>query len=306
MKYILSLVFVFLIQLSIIEAKSYSFSKESGYFIDHKGAFRNSGQVYGNLFYSIENDKLANIFCSSVFKFGFSSRENPDLDDAWKKLDDLGEAIIPASLRKDPNFLSKFDDVAKNNNFRLDADGVSNLLKSPTTKLNPSTFDNPEGVLDAIRRTSDAGVDGVSISHKKFPTPSEGSGPFVLKNAKQYQAEASGDAGLSFDKGGRSFDNVTSDGKLIDRKYGHGPSVFNEVDDGFGGKVITIKDQNRANSILQQAQAQVNAAGGSPIRWEISTNLGARGIRQLFDNPANSQAIRNIEVVYIPQVTIIP
>jgi len=114
----------------------------------------------------------------------------------------------------------------------------------------------------------------------------------VLKNAKKYQKEASGDAALSFDKGGRSFDNVTPDGKLIDRKYGHGDSVFNP--DG------TIKNRSRANSILDQDRAQINAADGTPIKWEISTELGAKGLRDLFD----SQDI-DIEVIYIAQQTII-
>lgn len=233
-----------------------------------------------------------------------------DFADAKRILDDIGEEIIPASLRNDTDFLINFDDVSKNNNLGLDADGVSNLLKSPSTKVDavtgqPLKWDNPDGVLDAIRRSSDSGIDGVSISHKKFPEPAEGNSSFVLDNAKQYQKEASGDAALSFDKGGRSFDNVTPDGKLIDRKYGHSSSVFNEIDDGFGGTTINIKDQNRANSILQQAAAQVNAAGGSPIRWEISTDLGARGIGQLFNN-SNNSLINAIEVVHVTQITIIP
>lgn len=111
--------------------------------------------------------------------------------------------------------------------------------------------------------------------------------------------------GFRFDKGGRSFDNINDAGKLVDRKYGHGKSVFNEVDDGFGGKDIKIKNQTRVNKILEQAQGQVDAAGGSPIKWEVSTDLGARGIRQVFDQ-LGSPAVKNIEVVYVPQLTVIP
>ena len=222
---------------------------------------------------------------------------NDELVNAWKKMDDLGTDIIPDALRKDPNFLSKFDDVAKNNNLGLDADGISDVLKSPSLKVDASTglplkWDNPDGVLDAIKRTTDSGVDGVSISHKKFPTPADGNDSFVLKNAKQYQGEASGDAGLSFDKDGVSFDNVTADGKLVDRKYGHGPSVFNA--DG------TVKNRTRADSILEQGQRQIDGAGGAPVRWEVSTELGADGIQDLFDN-----AGIDIEVVHIAQQTII-
>ncbi len=58
---------------------------------------------------------------------------------------------------------------------------------------------------------------------------------------------------------------------------------------------------------MQQAEAQVNAAEGSLFKWEISTDLGARarGIRQLFQQ-SNNPLIRAIEVVHVPQVTIIP
>ncbi len=81
-------------------------------------------------------------------------------------------------------------------------------------------------------------------------------------------------------------------GKLIDRKYGHGPSVFNA--DG------SIKNQSRVNSILEQGQRQLNASGGTPVRWEVSTELGADGIQNVFDN-----AGFDIEVIYVPQLTII-
>jgi len=236
-------------------------------------------------------DVLENDLQNNTFKLAL--KENVELVKAWEKLKDAGLT----ALRKDPIQLQKFDDIVKSNNLGLDADGLGNLLKSPSTKVDASTglplqWDNPDKVLDAVKRTSDANVSGVSIGHKKFPTPSEGSDPFVLKNAKQYQAEASGDAGLSFDKGGRSFDNVASDGKLIDRKYGHGSSVFNA--DG------TVKNQSRAQSILDQGQAQIDAANGTPIRWEVSTELGAEGIQNLFDN-----AGIDIEVIYVAQKTII-
>jgi hypothetical protein len=237
-------------------------------------------------------------------EFAEAIAENPELVDSWGKLFNLGDDVVPQALRRDPNFLGKFDDVAKNNTLGLDADGVSDLLKSPSTKIDavtgqPLKWDNPDGVLDAIRRTSDSGVDGVSISHKKFPTPGDGSDPFVLKNAKQYQAEASGDAGLSFDKNGVSFDNVDVDGKLVDRKYGHS-SVFNA--DG------TVANQTRANSILDQAERQLNAVGGdaSKIRWEISSEGGANGIERLFlDNPRGFPGLEDIEVVHVAQQTII-
>ncbi|MBK7130745.1 MAG: hypothetical protein IPM74_04030 [Crocinitomicaceae bacterium] len=243
-------------------------------------------------------------------EFSALIQEKPELIEAWKRYYDLGEDVIPAGLRTNGNFLTKFDDLSKNNNLGLGATDIENILKAPSLKTGsnglPMKWDDPEAVLDAIKRTSDSGTSGVTISHKKFPTPSEGNESFVLKNAKQYQAEASGDAGLSFDKNGVSFDNVASDGTLIDRKYGHGGSIFNEVDDGLGGATIEIHNNSRVQSILDQAQRQVDAAGGSHIKWEVSTELGAKGIRYVFDNLTTSQLIKNIEVVYVPQVTIIP
>lgn len=216
---------------------------------------------------------------------------------AWGKLFNLGDDVIPQALRRDPNFLGKFDDIAKNNNLGLDADGIADLLKSPTLKTNPSKWDNVEGVLDGLKRASDSRIPGLEVQHKKFPTPAEGKSPFVLKNAKQYQAEAcrcvsGGDANLSFEKGGRSFDDIGADGSLIDRKYGHGKSVFNL--DG------SVKNQIRANKILQLGEAQVRAANGTPVKWEVSTELGADGIQELFDN-----AGIDIEVVHVMQQTII-
>jgi hypothetical protein len=122
----------------------------------------------------------------------------------------------------------------------------------------------------------------------------------VLRNAKQYQKEASGDATLSFDLNGVSFDNLAPDGKLVDRKWGHGPSVFNP--DG------TVRNQTRANSILQQAQRQLNAVGndGQKIRWEIETELGADGIEQLFlENASQFPGMSEIEVVRVAQQIIL-
>ncbi|MEY8780033.1 EndoU domain-containing protein [Allomuricauda sp. XS_ASV26] len=46
-------------------------------------------------------------------EFAEAIAENPELVDAWKKLDDLGDNAFN-QLRKDPDFLKKFDDVVKN------------------------------------------------------------------------------------------------------------------------------------------------------------------------------------------------
>ncbi len=208
---------------------------------------------------------------------------------AWEKLWESSDEGIKL-LRKNTNQLEILNDLVVKNNLGLDADGILDILNAAAKK--GQKWDFPENILDAIKRASDANIPELKVVHKKFTTPSEGSDPFVLNNAKQYQQEASGDAGLSIELSGRSFDNITSDGKLIDRKYGHGSSVFNP--DG------TVKNQARANKIIQQATDQINDAGGRPIGWEISTELGFNGIKQIFIREG-----LNIEVKYVAQKIII-
>ena len=125
----------------------------------------------------------------------------------------------------------------------------------------------------------------------------------MLDNAKKYQGtpirnadgkliSGSGDANLSFEYNGTSFDNVI-DGKLIDNKFGHGSSVFKETDDMFSEFIdevndldnnITIINENRAKAILKQAKRQIKAVDGKVgIEWHVSTELGAKGIRKLFE-----------------------
>jgi len=55
---------------------------------------------------------------------------------------------------------------------------------------------------------------------------------------------------------------------------------------------------------METAESQANNAKdtGATVRWEIQTELGANGIRQLF-NSSPLENIRNIEVVYVPQIT---
>jgi hypothetical protein len=197
------------------------------------------------------------------------------------------------ALRTDAIQLEKLNNLIKSNNLALDANRLEALLRARTATRN-LPWEHPENILDAVQRASDANIPGLEIKIKGFPTPEDGAENFVLNNAKQFQREGSGDAFLSFETNGISFDNIDEAGVLVDRKWGHSASIFKEADDGFGG--IIVHNRTRANSILEQALLQVNAAPGLPIRWEISTELGARGIRQLFENSPN-QAIRNIEVI---------
>ena len=213
---------------------------------------------------------------------------NDGLVRAWEGLRKSPDSRISA-LATDVSQLKKYTEIVESNNLGLDEVSLGNLMMAKTATKN-LPWEYPDRILDAVQRASNANIDVVTI--KGFPTPSEGNTSFVLNNAKQYQLEASGDALLSFEKGGRSFDNATPDGALIDRKYGYGSSIFNP--DG------TIHNQSRAQSVLDQAQAQIDAAGGMLIRWEVSTELGADGIQALFDINGI-----DIQVIHVVQQTII-
>lgn len=112
----------------------------------------------------------------------------------------------------------------------------------------------------------------IEISGKRFPT-----GSWVLEQAKKYQAKFSGDADLSFNLNGVSFDAVKKD-KLIDTKFGHANAVFDP-------ETLDVVNKNRSKSLLEQAQRQKGAIDGTDykIEWHISTELGANGIRKLFE-----------------------
>ena len=216
--------------------------------------------------------------------FAKAIAENSELVNHWNSFKKAGLD----DLARNPVQLQKFDDLVKSNNLGLDAKGLEDLLSARTATKN-LPWEHPDKVLDAVKRASDSNIDGVSI--KGFPEPADGNTSFILKNAKQYQREASGDAFLSFDKNGVSFDNVDEAGKLIDRKWGHN-SIFDDAGN--------IANQNRANSLLEQANRQLNAADGTPIKWEISTSKGAEDIQDFFE-------LNNIdiEVVHKVQQTIL-
>lgn len=79
---------------------------------------------------------------------------------------------------------------------------------------------------------------------------------------------------------------------MIDRKFGHN-SVILDAD----GNII---NERRIESLVEQANRQLNAANGKPVRWEISSAQGAANLNQYFiDNGIN------ISVVHVAQVTIL-
>ncbi len=159
-----------------------------------------------------------------------------------------------------------------------------------------------ENILEAIKRASDANIPELKVVHKKF-AESIGSGGSYLIPAKNYQKSASGDANLSFEVGGRSFDDIGLDGKLIDRKYVYGNSIFDEIEDEFGEVLLKVTNETRIKAVLRQAKGQLNAANDKPIRWEISNQTGADGISGVF-NGTIGNFINDIEFAGVPFNTI--
>ncbi len=247
-----------------------------------------------------ETSFLEIVSCRSVsFCDGYA-----ELVESWKAFKNAGLD----DLARNTDQLAKFDALAKSNNLVLDAKGLEDLLKLPSTKIDAATglplkWDNPDKVLDAVQRASDANVNGLTVTHKKFPAPADGSDSYTLRNAKIYQAEASGDAGLEFRIGNAGWDDIDDAGILIDRKWGHGSTIFEKVDDGLGNISYNVKPGKdyRVDDIMKTAKRQVDNAGGNPIRWEVETEIGAEAIQDLFLK-SQDPAIRKIKVKHVAQI----
>jgi hypothetical protein len=210
------------------------------------------------------------------------------------------------ALRTNPTQLQKFTDIIASNNLGLDEAKLLEILNAAAAK--GLKWDFPENILTAVKRASDANIPGLKITHKKFPESAESGGGYLLP-AKNYQKAASGDANLSFDVGGRSFDDIGADGKLIDRKFGYGNSIFDKIEDEFGEVLYTSTNNSRVRSLLYQAKGQLQAVNGKPIRWVISNETGSGGIKSLFNGQVGTYLTEDdfvgvsfnlIEVVFKP------
>jgi hypothetical protein len=140
LKYILTFIFVFLIQLFVIETKSFSFSKESSYFFGRNDSFRSIEEVYANPFYYIENDKFAATSYLSVFALGFSLRDNTELVESWKRMLDA-----PEWSRKNADLLelisNQRDDVAQK---------VADFYKTTMKNQTPAGFNGGEKIYGGV------------------------------------------------------------------------------------------------------------------------------------------------------------
>lgn len=105
--------------------------------------------------------------------------------------------------------------------------------------------------------------------------------------AAAYEARVGGRAGSGYEVGGVKFDAHVN-GALVEAK---GPGYASFVSGGrfqpwFRG----------ADKMASQAQRQLAAAGGVPIRWAVAEPQAATAIQGLF----RSRGISGIDVVHIP------
>ncbi len=228
-------------------------------------------------------------------------REREEVVRAWEVMLGSPDAGVQ-TMSSDVEVLQKFDELLHNNQLGLDETGLAEILNSAGVK--GQQWDFPQNVLDAVKRASDANIPGLRITHKKFPESQVGSSGGYLIPAKLYQADASGDANLSFEIGGRSFDNVSEDGTLIDRKFGYGQSIFDLIEDDFGQVDLIVKNDSRIISLLEQAKGQLNAAQGQSIRWEISTSTGAMGIEQIFNGHGDYLSLPQFQGVNFSSINV--
>jgi hypothetical protein len=108
--------------------------------------------------------------------------------------------------------------------------------------------------------------------------------------AARYQHQITGaPSGRVYDVNGVKFDGYRN-GTLLDAK---GPGYEWAVKNG-----QFIRKYKGAESLLDQAQRQLRAAGGTPIRWEVAEAKTAEAIRNMF----RRNGITGIDVVHTPPV----
>ncbi|HBH54713.1 MAG TPA: hypothetical protein DDY91_22755, partial [Planctomycetaceae bacterium] len=95
----------------------------------------------------------------------------------------------------------------------------------------------------------------------------------MLERARAYQQQITGRSGQAYFVDGVKFDGVAN-GDLIDAK---GPGYANFVKNGWFRHWF-----NGADELVEQAQRQVRAANGTPIRWHVAEADAVTAIRNLF------------------------
>ncbi|MFL5350151.1 MAG: Tox-REase-5 domain-containing protein [Hyalangium sp.] len=139
---------------------------------------------------------------------------------------------------------------------------------------------------------------------KGQPAAPEGPGEWgpanesMSKRSARYQEQITGHStseaywvgGKDLKSGGVKLDGF-KDGTLLDAK---GPGYANKFNDNLTPKPWF--KESGARQLIKQAQRQLKAASGVPIRWHVAEQKAADAIRELL----KGEKVRGIEVVYTP------
>ena len=110
----------------------------------------------------------------------------------------------------------------------------------------------------------------------------------VTGRAANYQSQITGRLpDVGYVANGVKFDGFAN-GTLLDAK---GFGYANFVKDGQFRSWF-----NGADSLVDQAQRQLNAAGGTPIQWHFAEEAAATATRNLFQ----SRGVSGIDVIFTP------
>jgi filamentous hemagglutinin len=109
----------------------------------------------------------------------------------------------------------------------------------------------------------------------------------MSERAATYQAQITGRTGQSYVVNGVKFDGVGAQG-LLDAK---GPGYANFVKNGEFQGWFTGKQ-----ALIDQANAQIAAAKGTPIIWHVAEQEAATAMQNLF----NANGITKIKIVVTP------
>jgi len=258
-------------------------------FVDKDGKFVNLILKYGiNVAINIGIQMItAYMFNPNVRSWGDAWDEASVWDALWESATDmLGSRALRMAGNAIQGIFHYIDDVGFRNvtGGGLLKAGFMGILEPMVYK-----FIGKYGALAVERGLKKLGLDQFSINKllgrpnlnlpavaqksKKFPT-----GTWVLDQAKAYQKKFSGNPDLSFELNKVSFDAQRGN-ILIDAKYGHGKSIFDE-------DTYDVKNMARANKLIDQAKRQRDAIAGTDykIEWRISSPEGAEGIRKLFSD----------------------
>jgi hypothetical protein len=229
----------------------------------------------------------------------------------WAALHSSTDPLVRA-MSTNLDQLKIFDDILKKNADNFTFADLRAILHPRYADGTPKVWDDITAVLPAAKRMVDANIPGAKMGHKKFPVAAEGNAGGALVPAKIYQKNASGDANISILVKDVSFDNVNQAGELIDRKFGYANSiftnsVFDKVNKEFVEVDLFVHNENRINSLLDQARRQIDAEDGKQIVWEVPFSLAKDGIEAVFrgDFPDLLRDFRNIDFTKI-RIDIVP